>query len=231
MAWDWEKAWQNLSAAREKNPDLATTNLGFALYYSALGEIELMKKSLYRARDNDSLNLEVADWGNWVLFLTGQIDASREWGNDMMDKHPTIGFVTSDAAIGTYLDGDFKRAVKLAENGRLLDDSPLAKIILAQAYGYAGEKEKVRPLLVEAAQTGVYACPYESAVGYLSIGDVDTAMAMLEQAYQKLSNCLIFLRTDVRLQPIREHPRHRKQYLDLLARVGLDDAKWKSYPR
>jgi hypothetical protein len=41
----------------------------------------------------------------------------------------------------------------------------------------------------------------------------------------------VFLRVDPRLQPLREHPRHRAHYLDLLARVGLDDEKVKSYPR
>jgi hypothetical protein len=88
----------------------------------------------------------------------------------------------------------------------------------------------VRPLLGKAAQSGVYTCPYESAVGYITIGETDTAMSLLEEAYEKRSNCLVFLRVDPRFQPIRESPRHREHYLDLLARVGLDDAKVKAYP-
>jgi hypothetical protein len=63
------------------------------------------------------------------------------------------------------------------------------------------------------------------------MGDKDTAMQSLEQAYDKRSNCLVFLRVDPRLQPIREDPRYRERYLDLLTRVGLDDSKWESYPR
>jgi hypothetical protein len=121
--------------------------------------------------------------------------------------------------------------VKLAERGRLLEDSPLAQIILAQAYGYNGEKEKVRPLLEMAARSGVYTCPYESAVGYLTVGETDTAMGLLEQAYEKRSNCLVFLRVDPRLEPVRVNDRHRGQYLDLLGRVGLDDQSVRSYPR
>ena len=231
MAWDWTKAWENLTAARARNPHLVITDLGFAVYYSGLGDIERMKQSLYRARDTDPLNPELADWGNWTLFLNGEVDASREWGNDMMAKHPAVGVITTDASIGVYMAGDYARAVKLAEKGRLLEDSPLAQIILAQAYGYNGQKDEVRPLLESAAKSGVYTCPYESAVGYLTIGETDTAMALLEQAYDKRSNCLVFLRVDPRLKPLREHPRHRAQYLDLLARVGLDDEKVKSYPR
>ena len=167
--------------------------------------------------------MELADWGNWALFLTGQIDSSREWGNEMMEKHPGVGFITSAASIGVYMAGDFARAVNLAEKGRLLEDSPLAQIILAQAYGYNGEKEKVRPLLELAARAGVYTCPYESAVGYLTVGETETAMGLLEEAYEKRSNCLVFLRVDPRLAPVRESERFRGQYLDLMARAGLDD--------
>jgi TolB-like protein len=231
MAWDWTRAWENLSAARERDPHLAITDLGLSVYYSGLGDIERMKQALYRAREKDPLNVEIADWGNWNLFLNGEVDASREWSIDMLAKHPGMGMVATDAAIGAYMAGDFARAVKLAEQGRVLEDSPLAQIILAQAYGYNGQKNEVRPLLESAARSGAYTCPYESAVGYLLLDEQDTAMALLEQAYAKRSNCLVFLRVDPRLQPIRDSPRHRAQYLDLLARVGLDDEKVASYPR
>jgi hypothetical protein len=49
--------------------------------------------------------------------------------------------------------------------------------MLAQAYGYAGQKEKVLPLLEKADAAGIYLCPYESAAAYLSIGDKERAMA------------------------------------------------------
>jgi DNA-binding winged helix-turn-helix (wHTH) protein/tetratricopeptide (TPR) repeat protein len=230
MVWDWPKAWEFLNEARDRDPNLATTQLGFALYYCALGEAKLVKEALYRARDNDPLNVVLADWGSWALFFLGETDASREWSNDMMEKHPNVGVIFSDAGISAYMSGDYGRAVDFVDRGRALEDSPIAKIIAAQAYGYAGQPGKARSLLEEAARSGVYTCPYESAVGYLSIGEADTAMALLEQSIDKRSNCLVFLRVDPRLEPIRKPP-YREQYLDLLARVGLDDAKWKAYPR
>jgi hypothetical protein len=77
---------------------------------------------------------------------------------------------------------------------------------------------------------GTYVCPYESAAAYLTINDLKKAMELLEDAFEKRSNCLVFLRVDPRLEPLRQPP-YREQYLDLLARVGLDDVSWKSYPR
>jgi DNA-binding winged helix-turn-helix (wHTH) protein/TolB-like protein len=230
MAWKWTEAWKYLDAARQRSGKLATTELGFAIYYSGLNQPDLVKQSLQRAEVIDPLNVEIADWGNWALFLLGETAASREWGIRMMERHPTVGFIFTDAAIGAYMGKEFRRAIELANKGLALDEeSPLAMIVAAQAFGQDGQTEKARPLLEEAASSKYYACPYESAVGYLGIGDARKAMELLEDAYNKWSNCLVFLRVDPRLEPIRQEP-YRKAYLDLLARVGLDDEKFRSYP-
>ncbi len=223
MAWDWEPAWRYLNLAREKDSHLATTELGFALYYCAHDEPERVKQSLQRAKENDPLNAELADWGNWALVMVGESDAAREWVNGMMEKHPTIGFIAAGAGVGASIVGDHPRAVKLTEQGHLLDNTPVVKVMLAQAYGYSGRDDEARSLLHEAERAGVYTCPYESAVAYLVIGETDTSMALLEKSYDKRSNCLIFLRVDPRLQSLREDPRYRQRFQALLVRVGLDD--------
>jgi DNA-binding winged helix-turn-helix (wHTH) protein/TolB-like protein/tetratricopeptide (TPR) repeat protein len=230
LAWKWTEAWNYLDAAKQKSANLATTELGLAIYYSGLNQADLVKQSLQRAEQIDPLNLEIADWGNWALFLMGETAASRDWGIRMMDRHPTVGFIFTDAAIGAYMGKEYPRAIDLARKGLALDEaSPLAMIVAAQAYGHAGQTDKVRPLLEQAARSEYYACPYETAVGYLSIGDTDRAMQLLEVAHDKWSNCLVFLRVDPRLDPIRKEP-YRKAYLDLLDRVGLAEEKFNSYP-
>ncbi len=157
MAWDWTPAWENLNAARARDPQLAITDLGLALYYRGLGEVERMKQALYRARDNDPLNVEIGGLGKLdavperrsrCLARVGQRHDGEASGRSRS--------ITTDAAIGAYLAGDNARAVKLAEQGRVLEDSPLAQIILAQAYGYNGQKSEVRPLLESAARSGVH---------------------------------------------------------------------------
>lgn len=126
MAWQWEGAWKNLNRARElssaKTPDgsLATTELGFALYYAALHEPEKVKAALQRANELDPLNVEMADWGNWALFLVGETEAARNWAEEKLAQHPTSAVVTSGAAVGAYLRGDLQRSVELAEKGAQL---------------------------------------------------------------------------------------------------------------
>jgi DNA-binding winged helix-turn-helix (wHTH) protein/TolB-like protein/Tfp pilus assembly protein PilF len=227
MAWRWKDAWAMLSEAQARDPTLALTELGFALYYSGLGEVEKVKSSLAAADRLDPLNSELADWGQWALFMVGENAAARAWGEEKMRQHPNTGVIFSSAGVGAYLAGDHARAVALAERGAELDRSPVALLMLAQAYGYAGQKEKVQPLLDEAASNGTYVCPYESAAAHLSIGDRERALSLLNEAVEKRSNCLIFLRNDPRMKVLREDPR----YQVLLTRVGLDDTALASYER
>jgi DNA-binding winged helix-turn-helix (wHTH) protein/TolB-like protein len=227
MAWRWNDAWIALNKAKQRDPTLAQTELGFALYYCGLGEADKVRRALAAADRLDPLNAEMADWGNWALFMVGESKAAREWVDRKMQQHPDIGLVASGAGVGAYIAGDYARSVQLAEHGARLDGSPVALIMLAQAYGYAGQKEKVLPLLEKAASMGTYVCPYESAAAYLSIGDTERAITLLDDAVAARSNCLMFLRVDPRLEPIRLHP----HYPVLLNRVGLDDVALASYKR
>lgn len=227
MAWRWNDAWIALNKAKRRDATLAQTELGFALYYAGLGEVDKVKRALADAERLDPLNVEMADWGTWALFTIGEIEAARTWVAKQMRQHPDIGMIFSSGAIAAYVAGDHEAGVRLAEHGAALDRSSLALIILAQAYGYAGQQPNVLPLLDEAARTGSYACPYESAAAHLTLGDTEHAVKLLDEAVAKRSNCLIFLRNDPRLQPIRQHP----HYQVLLNRVGLDDVAVTSYKR
>ena len=227
MAWRWKDAWTALNAAKRRDPTLAQTELGFALYYSGLGDADKVKRALETANRLDPLNAEMADWGNWALFMVGESGAARDWVEQKMRQHPDIGLVFSGAGVGASIAGDHARAVKLAERGVELDGSAVALIMLAHAYGHAGSKDKVLPLLEKAGRAEGFACPYESAAVHLSIGDKERAIALLGEAVEKRSNCLIFLRNDPRWAAIRTDPR----FALLLRRVGLDDVSLASYKR
>jgi tetratricopeptide (TPR) repeat protein len=227
MAWRWRDAWIALNKAKRRGPMLARTELGFALYYSGIGEPEKVKQSLANAERLDPLNVEMADWGTWALFMVGESRAAREWVDKQMRQHPDIGMLASGAGVGAYIAGDYERAIQLLEQGAKLDGSPVALIMLAQAYGYAGQKEKVLPLIQKAEAVGTYMCPYESAVAYLTLGDEEHAMSLFDDAVTARSNCLIFLRNDPRLASLRKKP----HFQVLLTRVGLDDVAVASYER
>jgi tetratricopeptide (TPR) repeat protein len=230
MAWKWEDAWKNLDKARTYDPTQAKTELGFALYYSGLGNAEKVKQSVARAEELDPLNTETADWGNWALFMVGEDEAARQWVERKMVQHPTNGMIMCGAGLGAYIRGDTNRGVELAEKGvKLMERAPIALILLAQAYGYDGQKDKVLPLLAEADAAMIYTCPYESAVALISIGQKDRAIKELYRAVDARSNCLMLLRSDPRMHELRDDPVYAEEYRKLLKAVGLDDEAVKKY--
>lgn len=235
MAWKWREAWQNLNKARAIDPTLAQTELGFALYYSALGENAKVRASLARAAELDPLNSELADWGTWALFMVGEQEAAREWADRQMRQHPENGFVFCGAGVAAYLRGEPAEGVALLEHGvELSGRAPVALIMLAQGYGYDGQKDKVLPLLEEAERANIYMCPYETAAAHLAMGDEPNrarAVELLFEAVEKRSNCLIFLRTDPRLRVLRDDPLYAERYQELLRLVGLDEAAVRTYRR
>ena len=227
-AWRWEDAWLMLNEAKSRDPSLALTELGFALYYSGLGDVEGVRRSLAEANRLDPLNIELADWGQWALSMVGEISAAESWAAEKVRQHPGLGVVYTGNAVAASLAGDHERAIRLATTGAQLDgESPISLIMLARVLGAAGRTAEVMPLLDRAGSDGEYVCPYESAVALLPLGDIDRVFNLLNDAVDFRSNCLIFLRNDPRLEPIRTDPR----FATLLTRVGLDDTALAGYPR
>lgn len=229
-AWLWEDAWQMLSEAQKKDPTIALTELGFALYHSAMGNADGVKSSLNRANKLDPLNEELADWGLWALMMVGEDDAATEWGMTNMKLHPNNPYLSLGLAINEYIRGNYNKSISLATDSvNLSDRESLPLIILAQSYAASGNREKSQTLIDEVEAKKQYMCPYETAIAYALMengnGNAEKVFSLLNEAEEYQSNCLIFTRNDPRLILFRSDPR----YLKLLKNIGLDDESIKKY--
>jgi tetratricopeptide (TPR) repeat protein len=226
LAWRWQDAWDLLSQAQQLDENLVLTELGFALYYSGIGDVKGVRESLAKANRLDPLNIELADWGHWALAMVGEIDAALAWAQKQIQLHPDVGMIYSGASVSASLAGDHNKAIALAKKGIELDaDASYPLLALAQAYGHADKIDQMEPLLIEAQSSKSYQCPYETAVTYLLMNNIDEAFKQLNQAVTYRSNCLVFTRNDLRLLPIRQDPR----FAALLLRLGLDDSSVQKY--
>jgi len=227
-AWLWQDAWQMLSQAKKKDPGIALTELGYALYHSAMGNAEHVKSALNRANELDPLNEEIADWGLWALMMVGESDAAVEWGSTKMTIHPNNPYLLLGSAITEYIRGDYNKSISLATDSvNLSHRESLPLIILAQSYAASGNIEKAQTLIVEVEAKNQYMCPYETAIAYalMDNGNHEKVFALLNKAVDFQSNCLIFTRNDPRLISFRSDPR----YLKILKNIGLDDESIKQY--
>ncbi|MDO3386761.1 winged helix-turn-helix domain-containing protein [Gilvimarinus sp. SDUM040013] len=227
-AWLWNDAWKMLSEARKRDPDLALTELGFSLYYSAIGDFSALHKSVQRASELDPLNPEIAEWGMWALMMANELEAASDWGKKMYALHPKNPYMVLSLAVNETMKGNYEAGIKWAEQGvNMSNRIPFSLIILAQAYAAAGTTAQIPALIAEAEAANEYMCPYETAVIYSLLGQPDIAFGLLNEAVAYRSNCLMFTRHDPRLQPLRNDPR----YDHLLERLNLTDEDILSYSK
>ncbi|MBL4630047.1 MAG: transcriptional regulator, partial [Paraglaciecola sp.] len=228
LAWRWQDAWNMLNAARKEDATLALTEVGFAIYYSGIGDVTGVYTSLEKANQLDPLNIELADWGHWALVMVGENDAAIQWAKKQIRLHPDVAMIYSGASVSASLAGDHKRAIALAEKGVLIDSgSAYSLLALAQTYGHAGQLHEIPPLLSKAEKINSYLCPYETAITYLLLNQPDKAFELFNDAVTYRSNCLVFTRNDPRLKHIKSDPR----FSALLTRIGLDNDSVSQYPR
>ena len=227
-AWQWHDAWKMLNKAKEKDPSIALTELGFALYYSAMGDAHKVKQSLLQADRLDPLNVEIADWGLWALLMVNEVDAAIVWGQEKVKLHALSPYPLLNLSVAEYIKGNNEKSIALAEKGiKLSQRSPLPLILLAQSYASAGQGAKAKTLINEAEAQNEYMCPYETAMVYLLLDETEKVFPLLNQAVEYQSNCLIFTRNDPRFSSLKNDDR----YIELLKTLALDDKTIVNYPR
>ncbi|MCL1044179.1 winged helix-turn-helix domain-containing protein [Shewanella electrodiphila] len=226
--WQWQEAWNMLNKAKQLQPDLATTELGFALYYAALGNKKKLKQALESANTLDPLNLEIAEWGMWALMMVNDIEGAIAWGTEKHRLLPEQPYPLLSLAVAKYINQQEQESIKLSEQGvslSLNDSLPL--VLLAQSYAASNFGSKALNLVAQAQSMDQYVCPYETAVVYALLDDKELMFQYLEDAVYHQSNCLIFSRNDPRL--VKYHQENR--FKVILKKVGLDDESIKKYPQ
>ena len=168
----------------------------------------------------DPLNPEVADWGLWALMMVNDIPAATSWGRQQLKLHPYHPYILIGSSVTHYIQGDHETSIALAQKAVTISDrAPLSLIVLAQAYIASKKVALARPLIAEVQSLKEYNCPYETAVAFIQLKEINKAFEQLNKAVGYQSNCLIFIRNDPRLTPIRQD----RRYEDILKKINLND--------
>jgi tetratricopeptide (TPR) repeat protein len=92
-------------------------------------------------------------------------------------------------------------------------ESVLGLGALARAYAAAGTMDEARAILaglIEQEQRGRYVSSYQLGKVHLALGDVPSALARLEHAFEERSHSMAFLRVDAQLSALVAEPRYRR---------------------
>jgi TolB-like protein/Flp pilus assembly protein TadD len=223
LQWQWAEAQAEYKRALELNPNDAAAHLGLANWLLCQGRTEEALVWSRRARELDPLGVTGLSNG-WILFnarrydeAIGELRSVLAVHSDYATAHWFLGSALiavgrSDEAI-TALD----KAVSLSGG------SPAVIGTLVSAYAQSGRRTEALRLVGELKrrQRRNYVPAAAFVDAYLGLGERDQAFAWLDRAYREHSVTLQILKVHPFFDPVRNDPR----FVDLVHRVGLDQAR------
>jgi len=217
--WKWSAAEQHLKRAIELNSNNALAHDHYANLLSSLGHHPESLIESQRARDLDPFSLIIQANRGFYFYMARDFDFAIEEERKALELDPNCYTCRTYLALAYAQEKRFSEA--LAEVGpvKLPQASPIDVATTGCVLAGAGEQHQAKQLLQDLQQLTAkrFVCPYELATTHLALGDREQALRKLEEAYQVRSICMIWLKVDPRLDPLRSDQR----FQDLMHRVGF----------
>lgn len=208
--WDWSAAERSCKRAIEINPNGADGHRAYAILLSDLGQHERAIAEARRASELDPLALITTAIEGHVLFYAGrdadatrQLRATLELDPDFWIAHLFLGKVHLGRGELQQALAEFE--VAKAQSGANSE----AVSMIGYTAARMGDQQRAQVELVELLQRGAprYVPPFNIAMLYNGLGDLDDTFAWLDKAYADRDVRLTFLRIEKKWDPLRADPR------------------------
>ena len=218
--WDWKAAEQSYRRAIGLNPGYATAHQGYGLFLVAMGRFEEATLSLRQAHELDPVSLLINTTMGFPYYFSGEYDKALEQYLKSLDMNSEFGLTYASIGDVYVHKGMYAEALSQYRKAiSLLGENPDLLSSLAYAYAQSGDKAvaiKASNELMKLSQQR-YISPLALAVIELGLGNKESALKWLEEAYEKRSNRIAFLKVN----PVFDSLRYDHRFISLLARIGL----------
>lgn len=219
---DWIAAEREFNRALELNPDLSLAHQRFGTYLKLMGRFDESMTHYKQALELDPFSLQININIATIHYLKGDAETAIAHLKKTLELEPNYmptHFVLGNAYIQQR---NWDEAVSEFELiYRRDDEAYLALGFLGYAHAMAGrraEAESLRNILKDISQRK-YVSPYGIIIICVALGQIDEAMALLEQLYAERNDWLVWLKVSPKLKHLHSDPRFR----DLLRRIGFPD--------
>jgi serine/threonine-protein kinase len=219
--WDWANAEKEMQRAIDLNPNSSSAHEMYGNYLSALPRKDASIAELELAHQLNPAGLAT------YASLLGGLTTLREYDRAIaesrraLELHPDFAFAYAWMGMALLMKGDAKGALAPLQRARMLDDNVTTTHFLAMAQAAAGNRSEAERLVagLEKVAATRYTCAYEVASVHLRLGNTKKAMEWLGRGVEEQCDCLVWLKTEPWVDPLRVDPR----YADLVKRVGFPD--------
>jgi tetratricopeptide (TPR) repeat protein len=220
MEWDWGGAESALLRAIHLNSNYVTAHRWYGHLLSNLGRHRESAIEMKKARRSDPLSPHIHGLSGHLLYQARQYDRALEHLRLALALNPELwvlhtwrGRICERKGMFDEASREFQKAFDLS--GGNTEQLSMKGYIQARL-GQRGEAEQAIRLLTGLAGQR-YVPPYNLAMVYAGLSDVEKALEWLEEAYRTRDVRLTFLAVEPKWDFVRQHP----QFQDLLRRLGL----------
>ena len=218
--WNWPGAERDFERSIGLDPTYAAAHHWYSDYWTALGRFDRAIERMQKALELEPLSLMIGTNIALTLYYAGDPDGAIERARDALEMDPAFPLAHWVMGLGYERQGKHREAVEAFRRAiRLAGRWPLLLASLGHAHAISGDDAKGRRVLAALGRLAKrrYVPCYAFATIHAGLGDNEQAFYRLEQAYRERSDCLVQMRVDPRLAPLRSDPR----FSDLARRVGL----------
>lgn len=218
--WNWADAEREYRRALELNPSYASAHHWYADFLSALGRSDEAMQQIHLAQQLDPLSLLINVELAWNSYMARDYPRSIEYALRTVDMeaacaaaHLTLGLAHEQAGRLDDAIAAFRIAYERSAG------NPATVAALGHALAEVGERTEARALLDELTARAAhdYVSPYCVALLHAGLGDAESALACLQQAFEAHDFWLVWMAREPRFDAMRGYPRFK----NLVARIGL----------
>lgn len=221
--WDWAGADRSFTEALKLNPTSATAHKWYADYLGVVGRFKEARKHIDRAIALEPLSPVMATGLAGYYYTQRDADNLIKQAKKVIELAPNFAYGHFYLGFGYEFRGMEAETVEtFAIASKLFGEPVEVGQELALAYEQNGmtglwhkrlEQYETRPHLESYP-------PYLKSLVPIRLGDKETSLTWLNQAYEQRDRGIIYAKYEPLLAPLRDDPR----FNELLHRMGLNDS-------
>jgi len=211
--YDFAEMEKNLQRSIELNPNYPLSRIWIANVLTFYGKSEeAIKEAEVAVRLNPVSTFEKRQLV-WIYSHNRRLDKALEVSEAIVKAEPGSAQCLTFYSRILRLCGKMEESLATAERAFKLDNqTPLIVTNYAASLAAANQKKIARAVLqkLENLPAEIYVSPFNMAIAYINLGDIEQTFKWLEYGYQTRDQRLTWIVTDPQFDELRNEPRFQK---------------------
>ncbi len=205
--WDFAAAEEEFKRSIQLNANYSEAHQWHAFYLLAVGRADEAEAEMKRAQELDPLSVSLSGNSALFLFFKHDFDRSVQRCLQTLEMEPTYNLARFTLGLNYEQKGMTDAAIAEFQKAREVAPNDAATFAaLAHALAKSGRANEARAFLrtLEDQSKVSYIPPYNIAIVHIGLGDKTKALEWLGRALQDRSLRPVWLKTDPRLNDLRQ---------------------------